>query len=85
MEHARSWRHTQCKPGYKSKKVCSTVLSETAYIAGNLFPFLHEGRVFLITLRGAGVALSKIGFACKGNHLLQRGPSYIGRYMVAVD
>jgi hypothetical protein len=45
------------------------------------------GKVFLITLRGAGVALrvNKIGFACKGNRLLQRGPSYIGRSMVAVD
>jgi hypothetical protein len=38
-------------------------------------------------LRGAGVALrvNEIGIACKGNRLLQRGPSYIGRSMVAVD
>ena len=55
--------------------------------SGGSFPFLHGGRVSLITLRGAGVALrvNKIGFACKGNRLLQRGPSYIGRSMVAVD
>jgi hypothetical protein len=64
------------------------VLSEVDSVySGGSFPFLHGGRVFLITLRGAGVALrvNEIGIACKGNRLLQRGPSYIGRSMVAVD
>jgi len=41
----------------------------------------------MITPRGAGVALrvNKIGFACKGIVSCKRGPSYIGRSMVAVD
>ena len=74
--------------GVQKQEVRSTMLSEVDSVhSGGSFPFLHGGRVFLITLRGAGVALrvNKIGFACKGNRLLQRGPSYIGRSMVAVD
>jgi hypothetical protein len=74
--------------GVQKQEICSTVLSEVDSVhGGGSFPFLHGGRVFLITLRGAGVALrvNKIGFACKGNRLLQRGPSYIGRCTVAVD
>ena len=74
--------------GVQKQDVCSTVLSEVDSVhGGRSFPFLHGGRVVLITLRGAGVALrvNKIGFACKGNRLLQRGPSYIGHSMVAVD
>ena len=68
--------------GVQKQEVCSTVLSEVDSVhSGGSFPFLHGGRVFLITLRGAGVALrvNKIGFAA------QRGSSYIGRSMVAVD
>ena len=39
--------------------------------SGGSFPSLHGGRVFLITLHGAGVALrvNKIGFARKGDGL----------------
>jgi hypothetical protein len=74
--------------GVQKQEVCSTVLSEVDRVySGGSFPFLHGGRVFLITLRGIGVALrlNKIGFACKGNHLLERGPAYIGRSMVAIE
>jgi hypothetical protein len=55
----------------QKQQVCSTVLSEVDSVhSGDLF-FLHGGRAFLITLRGAGVALrvNKIGFASKGDRL----------------
>jgi hypothetical protein len=71
-EHVRSWRHTQCKQRYKSRKSISTVLSYVDSVhSGGSFPFLHRGRVFLIRLRGAGVALrvNKIGFARKRDRL----------------
>jgi hypothetical protein len=74
--------------GVQKQEFCSTVLSEVDSVySGGPFPFLHGGRVFLITLRGTGVALrvNKIGFARKGNHLLQGGQSHIGRSMVAVE
>jgi len=72
----------------QKQEVCSTVLSEVDSVySGGSFSFRHGGGVFLITLRGTGVALrvNKIGFACKGNRLLQRGPSYMDRSMVAVE
>jgi hypothetical protein len=34
---------------------------------------------------GVALRVNKIGIACKGIRLLQKGPSYIGRSMVAVD
>jgi hypothetical protein len=58
--------------GAQKQDVRSTVLSEVDSVhGGGSFPFLHGGRVVLITLRGAGVALgvNKIGFACKGDRL----------------
>ena len=58
--------------GVPKQEVYPTVLSEVdSAHSGGSFPFLHGGRVFLITLRGAGVALrvNKIGFACKGDRL----------------
>jgi hypothetical protein len=48
------------------------MLSEVNSVySGGSFPFLHGGRIFLITLRGAGVALrvNKIGFAEKKDRL----------------
>lgn len=58
--------------GVQKQEVCPTVLSEVDSVhSGGSFPFPHRGRVFLITLRGAGVALmvNKIGFARKGDRL----------------
>jgi hypothetical protein len=58
--------------GVQKQEVCPTVLSEVDRVhSGGSFPFLHGGRVFLITLRGAGVALmvNKIGFAREGDRL----------------
>ena len=58
--------------GVQKQGVCPTVLSEVDSVhSGGSFPFLRGGRVFLITLRGAGVALmvNKIGFTRKGDRL----------------
>ena len=58
--------------GVQKQEVCPTVLSEVDSVhSGGSFPFLRGGRVFLITLHGAGVALrvNKIRFACKGDRL----------------
>jgi hypothetical protein len=52
--------------GVQKQEICSAVLSGVDSVhSGGSFPFLHEGRVFLVTLRGVGVALrvNKIGFA----------------------
>jgi hypothetical protein len=71
-EHVRSWRHIQLQTGVQKQEVCSTVLSEVDSVhSGRSSPFLHGGRVFPITLRGADAALrvNKIGFACKGDRL----------------
>jgi hypothetical protein len=57
------------------KEICSVLSEVDSVHNGRSFPFLHGGReggrVFLITQRGAGVALrvNKIGSACKGDRL----------------
>ena len=71
MVHARSWRQYSAN-GYHSKGVCSTALSEVDSVhGGGSFPFLYGRRAFLITLRGAGVALrvNKRGFTGEGDRL----------------
>jgi len=53
-------------------EACSTVHPYVDSVhSGGSFPFLHRGRVLLIRLRGAGVALrvNKIGFARKRDRL----------------
>ena len=49
--------------------------------SGGSFPFLHRGRVFLIRLRGTGVAL-KVN---KDRFRKEKRSSYIGRAISVVD
>jgi hypothetical protein len=71
------------QPKVQTQKNLSIILSvvDSVYSGGS-FPFLHRERVFLITLRGA-----RCGAESEQQNKIrkEKGSSYIGRAVTAVD